>query len=270
MKSWFIKNWNLSYSEKLKNFPSVNYTSLRESVDRRKFMQDQFDHFGITKTSVYQTERYTEISDYVKCTGTGVVNDAVTSQLGTMISHLNLMRNWYVSTNEDYAIFCEDDVSFESIKYWNFTWEDFVEHLPENWECIQLTKVMVPCDAGCKGSKEFNLKLTWGRWWGAYSLMKRSYVKKILDKTCIGYNEYCFDIIYGDIDYEPIIENLLYIGMATVYNFPMLVEQREFNTTFFYKNETATTSQEWSHHFVLEEWQTNGKTLDLDYAMRIN
>jgi len=45
----------LTIEEKIKNFPSVNYTSLYESVDRRKFMQDQFDQYGITKTNVYLT-----------------------------------------------------------------------------------------------------------------------------------------------------------------------------------------------------------------------
>jgi uncharacterized protein with GYD domain len=60
----------LSYSEKLKNFPSVNYTSLRESTARRAYMQNQFDHYGITKTNVYLTERFEKISDYVQVTGT--------------------------------------------------------------------------------------------------------------------------------------------------------------------------------------------------------
>ena len=61
----------LTIQEKLKNFPSVNYTSLRESVDRRKFMQDQFDRYGIEKTNVYLTERFNKISSMVDVTGTG-------------------------------------------------------------------------------------------------------------------------------------------------------------------------------------------------------
>jgi hypothetical protein len=272
MQNWFIKRTvpsdrNLSYEEKLKNFPSVNYTSLRESVDRRKFMQEQFDRFGITNTSIYITERYTEIADYVKCTGSGSDNQWVTLQYGTIISHLNLMKNWYVSTNEEYAIFCEDDVSFESIEHWNFTWDEFVERLPNDWECIQLTKVVAPCTSA--GDSELKIKLKWGRWWGSYSLIKRDYVKRLLDKTCIGYNEYHLDTIWGDMEYEPIIENLLYLGVGTVYNFPMLVEHKEIPTTFLHKLETSNESQELSHKFILEEWRTRGRTLSIDEVMTI-
>ena len=91
----------LTIQEKLKNFPSVNYTSLHESVDRRKFMQDQFDRYGITKTNVYLTERFDKISPMINVTGSGRFMREVVIQMGTIISHLNLLRNWYVSTDEE-------------------------------------------------------------------------------------------------------------------------------------------------------------------------
>lgn len=263
----------LTYTEKLKNFPSVNYTSLYESVDRRKFMQDQFDHYGITKTNVYLTERFNKISNYVQVTGTGLGMPEVHNQMGTIISHLNLLRNWYVSTDEEYAIFCEDDVSFESIKHWNFTWDEFVQHLPEYWNGVQLTKVQMPY---CNPAGELNLalKLTRGRWWGAYSLFRRSYVKLLLDRTCHGYNTYILDSIdiYGEL-YGPIIENLLYLQSWGIYNFPMLVENANLSTTFENKvvitegAEVANDSQYWSHRVVAEQWRLNGATLDFKDAM---
>ena len=268
MEKWLLiehkhTDRNLSYGDKLKNFPSVNYISLNESENRRKFMQFQFDYFGITNTSVYKTERYTEISDYVICAGD--VNNIVKSQLGTIISHLNLLRNWYVSTKEEYAIFCEDDVSFESIIYWNFTWDEFLQYLPDNWQCVQLSRVVAPC--GSDGHNDLKLKLKPGRWWGSYSLIKRDYVKKILDRTCIGYNKYQLDTIQSDIEYEPIIENLLYIGLGLAYNFPLLIENPNLSTTFLSKHQNK--SQEWSHYFILKEWKNYGRTLDLKNAMTL-
>lgn len=271
MKNQFIKDHYipiLFYQDKLTNFPSVNYTSLHESVARRKFMKDQFEYFGITKTSTYQTERYTEISKNVKFTGTGIKHEYVILQLGTILSHLNLLRNWYVSTNEDYAIFCEDDISFESIRYWNFTWDEFIQNLPKNWECIQLTKVLSPYSP--TSVSELQLKIQKGRWWGSHSLMKRSYVKKILDKTCIGYNEYRLDVIKGDIDYAPIIENLLFVGLGEVYNFPMLIEANNLSTTFLYKPANSDESQVLSYQYILKEWQTCGKDLDIKSALSVD
>jgi hypothetical protein len=266
----------LSYSEKLKNFPSVNYTSLRESVDRRAYMQNQFDHYGITKTNIYITERFEKIANHVQVTGTGLLAPQVQTQMGTIISHINLLRNWYVSTDEEYAIFCEDDVSFESIKHWNFTWEQFVQNLPEPWNCIQLTKVMMPyCNPA--GESDLSLKITRGRWWGAYSLLRRPYVKFLLDKVCQGYNGYQLDLIDLDgVPYGPIIENLLYLQAGGIFNFPMLVEDASIDTTFHNKNkitvgvERANDAQYWSHRLVAEQWRTNGATLNFKDAMTLN
>lgn len=265
----------LSLSEKLKNFPSVNYTSLYESMRRRTYMQYQFDCYGLTKTNVYLTDRFNKISNQVQITGTGLVMPEVHSQMGTIISHLNLMRNWYVSTDEEYAIFCEDDTSFESIKYWNFTWDDFVQHLPEHWNGVQLRKVVMPyCNP--EGEEVLKLKLTQGRWWGTCSLFKRSYVKTILDATCQGYNSYTLNSIdiYGTM-YGPIIENLLYLQAGEIYNFPMFVENSDFGTTFVNKNTItegvaiANDAQYWSDQLVLKEWKTVGATLDFKDAMTL-
>ena len=266
----------LTIKEKLRNFPSVNYTSLYESVDRRAYMQNQFDHYGITKTNVYLTDRFDKISSMVNVTGTGRFMKEVVIQMGTVISHLNLLRNWYVSTDEEYAIFCEDDVSFESIDHWNFTWDDFVQHIPADWNGVQLTKVQMPY---CNPTGEPNLaiKITRGRWWGAYSLFRRNYVKILLDRTCHGYNTYNLDLIdiYGD-QYGPIIENLLYLQSGSIYNFPMLVENSNLGTTFENKNlisqgyNLANDSQYWSHRLVAEQWRTKGATLNLKDAMTLN
>jgi len=263
----------LTIEEKLKNFPSVNYTSLRESTDRRKFMQDQFDQYGITKTNVYLTERFNKISNYVQVTGSGSFTPDVCRQMGTIISHINLLRNWYVSTDEEYAIFCEDDVSFESIKHWNFTWDEFVNNLPEGWNVVQLTRVLMPyCNPA--GEPILTLQLARGRWWGSYALLRRSYVKLLLDKVCFGYNGYRLDNIDVDgVVLMPIVENLLYLQSGSawggIYNFPMLVENSNLGTTFENKGVDVNDAQYWSHRLIAEQWRSNGATLDFKDAMTL-
>jgi len=249
---------------KLLNFPSVNYTSLRESVDRREYMQSQLKYLGIERSSVYITDRFTELTD-IKITGQFA--HEVEAQFGVIVSHLNLMRNWYNSCNEPYAIFCEDDISFESVNYWNFTWYEFMANLPKDWECVQLMRMVSPWYEGVEDVLKINLKL--GRAWGSNSLMSREYVRRLLEKTCKGFNEYHLEVWVGESAISPIIENLLFLGNGTVYNIPFLIEDFKFGTTYKNKPANADDDQMRSHISILNEWKTKGHTLDIKDIMRL-
>jgi len=249
---------------KLLNFPSVNYTSLRESVNRRDYMQGQLKYLGIEKSSVYITDRFTELTD-IKITGPLI--HQISSQFGVTVSHLNLMRNWYNSCNEPYAVFCEDDISFESVNYWNFTWNDFMENLPKDWECVQLMRMVSPWYNDSHQLMKIDLRK--GRWWGSNSLMSREYVRRLLEKTCKGFNEYHLEVWAGDHAIIPIIENLLFIGIGNVYNIPLLIEDFKFGTIYKNKSAMADDDQMRSHIGILNEWKTKGHTLDIKDIMRL-
>jgi hypothetical protein len=257
---------------KLNNFPSVNYTSLYESQDRREFMSKQMDYFGIKRHNVYLTERFSKISNSIEYTGLHL--ELVGLQLGTIISHLNLLRNWYVSCDEPYAIFCEDDIDFSSINYWNFTWDDFVANLPSNWECVQLMRIVEYVqlrEAGYPVEDLFKLDLRWGRWWGSHSLMRRSYVKKLLDRYIRGYNQYHIELWVDNSSFIPVIENVLFVGAGVVYNFPMLIECGQFNSTIRNSDDLSpeNNNQILSHMAVLDQWQTHGASFDIVQALKV-
>ena len=243
---------------KLTNFPSVNYTSLYESVARRTFMEGQLRYLGVDRSNAYLTERFANLPD-LKVTGLYI--HQVPNQLGTIVSQINLMRNWYNSCNEPYAIFCEDDISFETVHYWNFTWDEFMANLPEDWECVQLMRMISPWNE--HSPSEIKIDLRPGRWWGSHSLMRRAYVKKLLDKYCVGISEYNLEVWIGEQGIAPIIENLLFMGIGKVYNIPLLIEDQRFNTTFSEKNVDADDDQVRSHKGILNEWKTKGHTLDI-------
>ena len=215
---------------KTQNFPSINCTSLRESYDRRSFIEAQCLVYEINRANFYITDRFVDIKDNFEISG--IYAYSVEPQTGTIISHINMLRNWYNSCSEPYAIFCEDDISLESIPYWNFTWTEFIDNLPADWECVQ----------------------SWW-WWGAHGLMRRSYVKKILDNVCIGPNSYKLEI--GDL--QPLIENILFSNYnGVVYNFPLLVEHEKFATTYYGKGNDS--DHRLSHRHILDLWRTQGLT----------
>ena len=120
---------------KLLDFPSVNYISLDESVDRRDSLRKQFYYCGIERTRELLSKRFKYCDDKVYGEQLHILDDGT---IGCVVSHIKMIKKWYEETDEDYAFFCEDDLSLETVQYWNFTWEEFMNILPSKWECIQL------------------------------------------------------------------------------------------------------------------------------------
>ena len=47
-----------------------------------------------------------------------------------------------MNTNDNYAIICEDDLSFELKPYWNNSLEEVLENAPRDWGIIQLAIIL--------------------------------------------------------------------------------------------------------------------------------
>lgn len=221
----------MDYATKLKNFPTVYYPSLNECSERRAFMKAQFDKYGIS-SSCYITDRYDVLKEHV----TFICSAGITTgQPGIVHSFVNLVKHWYDSTEEDYALFCDDDIDFSTIDYWRFTWDDFINSLPADWDCVQLIGL---CEAYPDGngslrrySEEFKVEKLEFRervWddWGSTFLLRRSHAKKILDRHWKEPNVISLDILDGTWGFlYPIIEHTLYRNYGSkVYNFPMFLE----------------------------------------------
>ena len=206
----------MSGQNKLLNFPTVNYISLKSAVHRQQFMNSQFEKYGISYTP-YITVPFNEMLPDL-CVYGKYINSLCAAGMGAAISHLRCMNRWYHETNDEYAIFCEDDHDFFSIDHWNFTWDDFMANLPSNWRCIQLVRIEYPLKDITE--KRLNLDMRYGRWWGGLSLMRRDWVKQILDRHVMADNIYKLEVD----DMMPIVENILYWNLGVIYNFPLFVE----------------------------------------------
>lgn len=217
------------FKHKLAGFPTVYYTSLVESEDRREFMRNQFQKYGISHKP-FLTKRLSDITPQPKISHN--VDISTNNAAGVCIGHLDNLKQWYDTTDEEYAIFCEDDHDFSSIDHWPFTWKEFVDNLPKDWGCIQLIRIIAPIDGFFDISshddikQDLNLKIKYGRWWGTAALMKRSWVKKVLDRHIQG-DTYNLEVP----GYECFVENNLFYAIDVLYNFPLLTENNSFNST---------------------------------------
>lgn len=212
----------MNLTDKLRGFPSVNYINLHDCPERRAFMETQFEKFGI-RSRAYQTDRYVNFKDSVKVNVIGANYELPDIQIGAMISNIENMRWWYENTNEPYAIFCDDDISFDSINHWNFSWTEFVGNLPVDWVCLQLIRMYD--DLSPAVLADMDLRLKFGRWWGAAFMFRREYVGHLL-KILIA-EDGSYNLSSNGGQFQPCVENILTINWCMVYNFPLVTENNE-------------------------------------------
>lgn len=122
---------------KLKNFAPIYYLNLDGQPERRQYMEEQFKYWEIeryTRISAYDG-REDDLSDIIK----GRYPETMSSgEIGCTTSHLKAIKHWYDTSDTPYAIFMEDDVNLDTVRFWSFTWTEFVSKVPYDWDVIQL------------------------------------------------------------------------------------------------------------------------------------
>ena len=261
---------DLSDNNKLNGIPTIHCISLEESSERRKFFVEQFTQYGVEdKISFYISERFGEVKERLEFED-GFDNKSCAGNKSIFVAHLKNIKKWYDSSNEEYALFCEDDLSLQPIKYWSFTWEDLIDHLPTDWECLQLTYT------GDTFHEDL-IRLQKRRWyfWGIQAfLVKREYAKKLLD-TYYRHDRIIMKVqdpepyyykgydFFPDFNKYPYAESLLLRGIGKVYALPILSEDVTFPATFFLNNPDFYKEEQKPGHFEsynisLNWWKTKG------------
>ena len=271
-----LKQFELNSSSKetkLKNFPSFNFVSIIESEERRKKLYDNIEKYGITNVRPHIFKRY-EDGDHIihiDPTFTFTFNQ---SYLGSFTSHLKAIREWYDNTNEPYAFFCEDDISFETIQYWNFTWEEFFNKLPRDWDCVQLSISKVEPTMFYYFDGEVHVRNRWFEDWSCLAyLLSRKHAKKLLDTYYDG-KSFIFEYRGSDIEYrnqcnrdsrKPTNECIMYsiFDNTNIYTFPLFVEDIQLETVVWEKG-THTDIQEYSYTSIIEWWKTKGFNMTMN------
>lgn len=278
---------SITDQEKLKNFPTINFISLRESENRRKVLYEMFEKCGITKVRPHIFESFDKNQNLIENIDSIMSCQLflemkhycdISKYLDALTSHLKSIKEWYDNTDEPYAIFCEDDLSFDTVKYWNFTWNEFFNILPKNWECIQLA--VARDDLFLYFQPEVYLR---NRCWDDFScvcyLITRNHAKNLLDNY---YDGNTFYLNYKGSDAflrpqickEPIIETLIYTvfkhigneGMS-VFTFPLFIENCEIQSDVW--NNRSIHNMQNSPNEILNWWKTKGKYFSVEDFKKI-
>lgn len=259
--SWKIVSEESQYFEarkvknKLKYFPSVNCISLEESFDRREILLNEFKKYNINNVNFLMSKRFVESNDNIEGIHANTLNEGTK---GCCVSQLKIIKRWLETTEEDYGFFCEDDLSLQTVQFWNKNWKQFIDSLPQDWECVQLLTV-----------REDNLQLDlrdrlWNDWGATAYILKRDTAKKIV-QTYIKGDVFKLELPEPNTNIQPLIENLIYTAGKT-YTIPLFIENINFESTFvntdtdvdattFHKNNHVIASQK-----VLNLWEQSQNT----------
>lgn len=243
--------------DRLGGIGPVHFISIEESEDRRENLRSHFARHGVSDLVPHVYKRYHECGHALKGP---FVCDLHENSKGPVTSHIKAIKEWYDSCDDEYAFFCEDDLSLETVGFWNFTWKEFMESLPADWQCVQLTWVRP-----YPSRVELRPRLS-DDWNAAAYIMKREYAGELLGRHWVDGRE--FDLDIRGTNLIPIVENVLFGGIGRVYNVPLFVEDvRNVRSTYFGKDPTEVNGQgeyHWeSYEAVAGWWARKGQHMGL-------
>ncbi len=249
---------NVNQVSKLEGFPTVYYVSLEESLDRQSNLHNQFESYGVTDLVPIISKRFHECDDKVYGEQLHILDGGT---IGCVVSHIKAIKKWYDETDDDYAFFCEDDLSLEPVQYWNFTWNDFIEAIPEDAECVQL------CCIRSSQQEVLFRERTMYDWSVTAYIITRDYARKIIERYCDG-DAYKLEI--PGTNFYPMPETVMFYGMGKVYAVDLFVEEQNLKSTF---TETANIEGgNKDHHvdsyrYIIDWWKNNGSNCTIDNLM---
>lgn len=251
--------------KKLANIPKPNIINLIDCPDRKAYTEKEFAKLGVNDINVHVYERYNK--DSIEFIGDPELLKIMTK--GVTSSHLLTIKWWYENTQEDYGLFFEDDVDFETVNHWNFTLTEFIESIEAEWGALHLCNVFeYPYDQ----DREYPLmairrRKLWDHGLQAYAL-KREYAKKIIDYYFIETeNNQALAIHYKmPLGAPPSFENNVMHGFGPVYTFPLFNQNViDFRSKNIYYYNKQADSAIYSYEFLKDWWDKKGsnKTLEV-------
>ena len=235
---------------KLKNFGPVYYLNLDGQPERREYMEEQFKYWQVDnyeRISAYDG-RDDDLSDIIK----GRYPESMTSgEIGCTTSHLKAIKHWYETSDSPYAIIVEDDLDLQLVRFWNFTWSDFVAKLPYDWDVVQLAII-------CTGNLHVQLhKRFVNDFSTAAYMITRHHAEKLL-KHHVRDDKYKLD---NGVKPRPVADDLIY-NSGNTFSIPLFLYKIALGSSIH--PEHIDVFHRGSHDGLLNFWQQSGHDLTID------
>ena len=225
---------------KLKNFGPLYYINLDGQPERDTEMQSMCKYWELNPTRVSAFDgRHGDLNHILE----GSHDIGISSgEVGCVTSHLKAIKQWYETTDTPYAIFAEDDVSFDTAFFWQFTWDEFVEKLPYDWDVVQLAIInpgVVYASMHARWVNDFST---------ACYMITRHHAKKLIEHHCVGDK---FRLDQG-VKPRPVADDLIY-NCGRTYAIPLFHYKIELGSSIH--PEHIEVFHKGSHKGILDHWR---------------
>ncbi len=227
-------------AHKLKNFGPLYYINLDGQPERDAAMMSMCNYWELNPTRISAFDgRNTSLNHILE----GSHDIGISSgEVGCVTSHLKAIKQWYETTDTPYAIFAEDDVSFDTARFWKFTWDEFVEKLPYDWDVVQLAIInpgVVYASMHARWVNDFST---------ACFMVTRHHAKKLIDHHCVGDK---FRLDQG-VKPRPVADDLIY-NCGRTYAIPLFHYKIEMGSSIH--PEHIEVFHKGSHQGILNHWK---------------
>ena len=250
MDEFLEKNKSTS---KLKGLPPIYWLNLDTDTHRREYMEKQFDYWEIenhTRVSGFDG-RTDDVCQYLSGRAPDHMSEG---EIGCCLTHIKAIKEFYENTDEPYAVIFEDDVVFETVKYWNFSWKDFVSKLPHDWDCIQMSIIST-------GDIHVTLHPYFINDFSAAAyLISRHHAAKVLKNHVRG-KKYKLD---NGVKPRAVSEDTI-LGSGKTYSIPLFLYRLDLGSAIH--PEHIDIFHRGSHNALMNFWQTTGCQTDLSVLM---
>lgn len=242
----------MKLNHKLKGIPPIYYFNLDCRVDRKEHIEKEFLKYGIEDHTRVPSSRYS-VNNFDEWKSKVIIDKLRTKShfLATLVDRIHGIIDWYNSEISETCLIIEDDLCFDTIKYWDFDWKTLMEYIPCNWQCVQFHII------GEKVLPMFLSRWTRNNHSSGCVMINRSYAKRLIELHCVG-DKFIFHSNYGYGENWPkyhcqSVDFVLYqIGIT--YSIPIFITNSSFESDGYRNGEVNHMAQK-SDEVTLEWWK---------------
>ncbi len=256
---------------KFKNFPPIYCVSVEQSEQRRSNLYRQLKNLNLHNSIYYYINPKFKDCNYIL--NGNHIDKIHDNSKGPTTSHIKVNNFWIKNTIHDHVIILEDDVLLETAQFWNFSWQDFIDHLPKDWECVQLSILRENIQ-----DIEFKFRVRYNHDFGCQAyLIKRNYAEKMVNRYLVNDNTFNLTmppsiITFGHNEYDivelfPLVEHIVFETLGKVYSVPLFLEDMANTSTSLDTNNEDFRIK--GYNYMYSWWKINGPTTDLKTIFNI-